>query len=134
MRIMAVDFGDSRTGLAICDKAEFLASPLTVVQEKHFERCAQAVAAHAKEQKAKGKRKGPGSRKGTDNARVSDKRRWISTIRPIRDELKQLRADGKITPSVYRLYYRRAKGGVYKNRRNLRMHMINAGHLKEEEI
>ncbi|MCR5718812.1 MAG: Holliday junction resolvase RuvX [Oscillospiraceae bacterium] len=52
MKIMAVDFGDSRTGLAICDKAEFLASPLTVVQEKHFERCAQAVAAHAKEQRA----------------------------------------------------------------------------------
>ena len=88
---------------------------------------------YAQGQKAKGKRKGPGSRKGTDNARVSDKRKWISTIRPIRDELKQLRADGKITPSVYRLYYRRAKGGVYKNRRNLRMHMINAGHLKEEE-
>ena len=78
---------------------------------------------YAQGQKAKGKRKGPGSRKGTDNARVPDKRRWISTIRPIRDELKQLRADGKITPSVYRLYYRRAKGGVYKNRRNLRMHM-----------
>ena len=88
---------------------------------------------YAKGQKAKGKRNGPGSRKGTDNARVPDKRRWISTIRPIREELKQLRADGKITPSAYRLYYRRAKGGVYKNRRNLRMHMINAGHLKEEE-
>lgn len=84
-------------------------------------------------QKAKGKRKGPGSRKGTDNARIPDKRRWISIIRPIRDELKMLRADGRITPSVYRMYYRRAKGGVYKNRRNLRMHMINAGHLKEEE-
>ena len=85
-------------------------------------------------QKASGKRKGPGSRKGTANARVPSKRAWIATIRPIRDELKQLRESGKISPSVYRLYYRRAKGGVYKNRRNLRMHMINAGHLKEEEI
>ncbi|MFA6710256.1 MAG: 50S ribosomal protein L19e [Candidatus Methanomethylophilaceae archaeon] len=84
-------------------------------------------------QKAKGKRKGPGSRKGTYYARISGKRRWISVIRPIRDELKALRADGKITPSVYRLYYMRAKGGVYKSRRNLRMHMINAGDLKEEE-
>jgi len=83
-------------------------------------------------QKAKGKRKGPGSRKGTDNARLSDKRRWISTIRPIREELKTLRAEGKITPSVYRIYYRKAKGGVYKSRRNLRQHMISTGHLKEE--
>src|SRR5574344_799357 len=40
---------------------------------------------YAKGQKAKGKRKGPGSRSGTDNARVPDKRRWISTIRPIRE-------------------------------------------------
>ena len=84
-------------------------------------------------QKASGKRKGPGSRKGTDNARVPSKRRWISTIRPIRAELKQLRDEGKITPSVYRMYYRKAKGGVYKSRRNLRMHMVNAGYLKEEE-
>ncbi|AIZ56819.1 50S ribosomal protein L19e [Candidatus Methanoplasma termitum] len=88
---------------------------------------------HAAEQKASGKRKGPGSRKGTANARVPDKRRWIATIRPIRDELKTLRADGKITPSIYRFYYRRAKGGVYKSRRNLKQHMISAGHLKEEE-
>jgi len=87
---------------------------------------------YAKGQKAKGKRKGPGSRKGTDNARVPDKRKWIAIIRPIRDELKTLRADGKITPSVYRMYYRKAKGGAYKNRTHLRMHMTNAGHLKEE--
>jgi len=85
-------------------------------------------------QKASGKRKGPGSRKGTANARVSDKSRWMATIRPIRDELKTLRAEGKISPSVYRLYYRRAKGGVYKSRRNLKQHMVAAGHLKEEEI
>jgi large subunit ribosomal protein L19e len=88
---------------------------------------------HNMAQKAKGKRKGPGSRKGTLSARIDDKTRWISVIRPIRDELKQLRADGKITPSVYRMYYRKAKGGVYKSRRNLRMHMVLEGHLKEEE-
>lgn len=52
MKILGVDFGDSRTGLAICDKSELLASPLTVIHEKQFERCAQAVAAAAKEQKA----------------------------------------------------------------------------------
>ena len=83
-------------------------------------------------QKASGKRKGPGSRKGTANARVRDKERWIATIRPIRDELKTLRAEGKITPSVYRLYYRKAKGGMFKSRRHLKQHMTAAGHLKEE--
>ena len=87
---------------------------------------------YAAGQKASGKRKGPGSRKGTANARVSDKSRWMATIRPIRDELKTLRADGTITPSIYRLYYRRAKGGIYKSRANLRQHMKADGNLKEE--
>lgn len=52
MKIMAVDFGDSRTGLAMCDKSEFLASPLTVVHEYNFEKCAEKVAEYAKNEKA----------------------------------------------------------------------------------
>ena len=36
MIIMGVDFGDARTGLAICDKGEMLASPVCVVSEKDF--------------------------------------------------------------------------------------------------
>ena len=83
-------------------------------------------------QKASGKRNGPGSRKGTAKARVPKKRAWIIVIRPIRDELKQLRARGKISPSVYRLYYRRARGGLYTSRRNLKQHMVADGNLKEE--
>lgn len=90
---------------------------------------------YAHGQKAKGKRKGPGSQEGTNNAHISQKRRWISTIRPIREELRTLRDEGKISPSVYRMYYRKAKGGAYRSRRNLKMHMINNGDLaKEEEI
>lgn len=52
MKIMGIDFGDSRTGLALCDKSEFLASPLCVIQEKDFDLCAQKVAEQAKAQKA----------------------------------------------------------------------------------
>lgn len=33
MRIMAVDYGDARTGLAVCDKFEMLASPLCVINQ-----------------------------------------------------------------------------------------------------
>ncbi len=49
MKIMSVDFGDSRTGLAVCDKSEFLASPAGVIEEKNFERCIEKVANAAKE-------------------------------------------------------------------------------------
>ncbi|MDE5577286.1 MAG: Holliday junction resolvase RuvX [Oscillospiraceae bacterium] len=52
MRIMAVDYGDSRTGIAVCDKSEMLASPLTVITEYNFERCAEKVAELAKKEKA----------------------------------------------------------------------------------
>lgn len=51
MRIMAVDFGDSRTGLAVCDKSEFLASPLTVIHEKNFDRCLEKTAEYARQEK-----------------------------------------------------------------------------------
>lgn len=52
MKIMGVDFGDSRTGIAMCDKSEFLASPLTVIFEKNFDRCLERTAELAKSEKA----------------------------------------------------------------------------------
>ncbi len=52
MKIMSVDFGDARTGLAMCDKTEFLASPIGVVHEKRFEHAVEKVAAAAIENKA----------------------------------------------------------------------------------
>ncbi|MCI7233459.1 MAG: Holliday junction resolvase RuvX [Oscillospiraceae bacterium] len=51
MKIMGVDFGDSRTGIAMCDKSEFLASPLTVIFEKNFDRCLEKTAELAKSEK-----------------------------------------------------------------------------------
>lgn len=49
MIILAVDFGDARTGLAVCDKSEFLASPAGVIAEHDFTRCMEKVALAAKE-------------------------------------------------------------------------------------
>lgn len=44
MKIMAVDFGDARTGLACCDRTELLASPIGVIHEKDFDATVQKVA------------------------------------------------------------------------------------------
>ena len=49
MKIMAVDLGDARTGLAVCDRTEFLASPLGVIHERDFEELLKKVAHMAKE-------------------------------------------------------------------------------------
>ncbi|MGN0454156.1 MAG: Holliday junction resolvase RuvX [Ruminococcus sp.] len=44
MIIASVDLGKARTGIAVCDKTEFLASPLTVVQETYTPKIIQKVA------------------------------------------------------------------------------------------
>lgn len=49
MKILAVDFGDARTGLAICDKGEMLASPAGIIEEKNFDRTVKRVAEQARE-------------------------------------------------------------------------------------
>ncbi len=48
MIIMSVDFGLSRTGIAVCDRSEIIASPVTVIPEKDFEKCALRTAEEAK--------------------------------------------------------------------------------------
>ncbi len=52
MKILAVDFGDARTGLACCDPGEMLASPVGVIQDSWADRVAQKVADAAREQRA----------------------------------------------------------------------------------
>ena len=52
MIILGIDLGKARTGVAICDKGELLASPLTVVTEYHREQLVEKLAVLAKENKA----------------------------------------------------------------------------------
>ncbi|MBQ9375121.1 MAG: Holliday junction resolvase RuvX [Ruminococcus sp.] len=49
MKIMAVDFGDVRTGLAVCDRTEFLASPICTIEERNAQVLAMKIAHMAKE-------------------------------------------------------------------------------------
>jgi len=84
-------------------------------------------------QKKKGRRKGHGSRKGKATARLPKKRAWIKTIRPIRAYLKELRNKGLIDRKTYRLYYRRAKGGQFRSKAHVRLHLETEGLLKVEK-
>lgn len=49
MKILAVDYGDVRTGLAACDRTEFLASPIGVIHDYGFDSTIQKVAAAVEE-------------------------------------------------------------------------------------
>ena len=44
---MSVDFGDARTGLAVCDKTELLASPAGLIDRPGFKKIAAEVASRA---------------------------------------------------------------------------------------
>lgn len=47
MKIMGVDFGDARTGIAVSDQSGFLASPVCVVKETEFDEVVKKVAVYA---------------------------------------------------------------------------------------
>ncbi len=51
MIIMSVDYGDRRTGIAICDKLEMLASPVCVLNEWNNETLADKIIGIAIEKK-----------------------------------------------------------------------------------
>ena len=48
MVILAVDYGDARTGVAVCDKNEILASPVGVIAEWNPQTLAKRLADEAK--------------------------------------------------------------------------------------
>ena len=52
MVILGVDLGKARTGVAVCDKSELLASPVEVVNEHNRERLLERVAQLAKARRA----------------------------------------------------------------------------------
>ena len=79
----------------------------------------------------KKRRKGPGSRKGAKGSRLTKKRRWMNTIRPLRRMLKELREEKKIDPNMYRKLYLQVKAGAFRSRSHLRLYLEQKGILHE---
>lgn len=52
MVILSVDYGDIRTGIAVCDKLEFMASPVTVIEARADDLLAAQISEIAKEKHA----------------------------------------------------------------------------------
>ena len=81
--------------------------------------------------KKRGQRMGPGSRRGTKNARFPSKTRWLNRVRAQRKFLKMLRDEGYIETIVYRKLYLQAKGGLFRNVRYLRNYIAEHGLAKK---
>ena len=72
MKILAVDYGDSRTGLATCDRTEFLTSPITPqITLKARNKVAARVCEVAKEL----------NMDGTEGERAAKSRKLATTVK-----------------------------------------------------
>jgi len=93
------------------------------IQSKQKQGVSRGRARFRRRQIRKGQRKGPGTKKGKATAVLSKKDRWMMKIRPMRNELKKLRADGKITGKVYRELCLKAKGNAFRNTSHLKTYI-----------
>lgn len=74
-------------------------------------------------QRKKGRKRGYGRRSGKKGARTPRKEEWITKIRALRDELKKMKNEKKISESEYRKFYRQIKGNLFHSRKHLREHI-----------
>ena len=82
MKILAVDYGDARTGLAVCDPTEFLASPAGIIQEKSLAKTAQQIVLASQKHAAGMIVIGlPKNMDGTEGARAQKTRKLAETLR-----------------------------------------------------
>ena len=78
MKWLAVDYGDSRTGLAGCDASETITSPITPqIEEKSMNKVAAAVTAVAVQRGAEGM---PKNMDGTEGSRAAKSRRFAQRL------------------------------------------------------
>ena len=98
MRILGIDYGDVRVGLAICDPTEFLASGIGNVAGGGLEKSADAIVAAAAEHKAVGIVMGlPVNMNGTEGPRAERVRRLAELIAERAPELPVALLDERMT-------------------------------------
>ena len=76
--------------------------------------------------RAKGHGKGHGNRRGAKGARTHKKELWMKKIRAQRKLLKSMRAETTIDAHTYRIMYRKAKGGEFRNVAHLKSYIAYA--------
>jgi len=104
-----------------------------VIFKKKRQGSSRGRARAIQEQKRKGKRKGPGSRKGSLNSRITKKDRWMARIRAQRKLLKELKANKKIENKTYYEIYNKSKGGFFRSRRHIHIYLQEHNLIKNEK-
>ena len=72
-----------------------------------------------------------GSIKGSKAARIGKKEAWFKIIRPQRRMIKELKEQNKFKPGAYRKVYRQVKGGMFRSKAHLQLHLTKNEYLNE---
>jgi large subunit ribosomal protein L19e len=86
---------------------------------------------HRPKEKSK-RKKGPGRRRGAKHSIVTAKEKWMSTVRPLRRMLKELKDSKQIDNRTYRKLYLLVKGGMFRSRSHLRIYLEQHGVIKKK--
>ncbi|PIO00470.1 50S ribosomal protein L19e [archaeon CG10_big_fil_rev_8_21_14_0_10_43_11] len=74
-------------------------------------------------QKKKGRRSGPGTKRGRATSRTPKKRAWIIKARAQRDLLKTLKGNKKVTNKTFTKMYSLVKGGFFRSRAHIKTYL-----------
>lgn len=85
------------------------------------------------EQKRKGRRKGPGSRKGKIHARFPKKKAWMLKVRTQRKFIKDIKEKDLISSSNYRNIYSKIKGGFFRSKRHIKLYLTEHNLFKKKK-
>jgi large subunit ribosomal protein L19e len=75
------------------------------------------------EKKRKGLRRGPGSKSGAGQARISKKEAWMNRVRALRKRLRELKDSKIITENTYRKLYSMVKSGRFESIADMERHI-----------
>jgi len=93
------------------------------IKKKQEKGVSRARARKIGKQKAKGLRRGEGSRKGKYTAINPKKKEWMAKIRAQRTLLAELKEKKLVSAENYKDLYRKAKGGFFRNRRHIKLYI-----------
>ena len=132
MVILSVDYGDARTGVAVCDKLEMLASPVGVITERDPDRLAGAVAKLCEEKRAEAIVLGlPKNMDGTEGFRAEACRAFAALLAEKTGLETVLRDERLTTVSAHRAL---SDAGVFGKKRKQSVDALSAVMILQEYI
>lgn len=130
MKWLAVDYGDSRTGLAVCDAGEMITTPVTPqIEEKSMNKVASAVVAAAHDKGAAGLVCGlPKNMDGTEGKRAEKSRRFAQRLANMADMPVVLWDERRTTVSAAAIL---ADNDTFGQKRKERLDSVSAAVILE---